>query len=176
MDDIDYYVDTITRNVLLAILESKEIEFPISPAVLDGSKKLFIPQQYMVIDKGAILSSAIRIKLTDEGIAIAKFWSKNEYIQGVCIGLEPFSESGPIMTYKMDAPNRHSHVQDLIDYYVRIGSMRDTVFPIGPNQYGFFTNKRMFVSREEGLKIAIEARQLLKPEPTTFHLISEDLW
>ena len=73
--------------------------------------------------------------------------------------------NGLIMS--MPKPARHHHV---------IAAMPARMArAVLPSDQGFLTNKGEFVGREDGLKMATDAGQLLKP---TSHdeLFSEDLW
>lgn len=47
---------------------------------------------------------------------------------------------------------------------------------VPPSGQGFLTSEGRYVGREEALKIAMESKQLLKPNFQPHQLFSEDLW
>lgn len=87
-------------------------------------------------------------------------------------------------------PNRHPHLfrlrvhfadPALLNTYWSEELGRDVIIPLAgyhdryKERQGFFTNLREFINRDEGLKVATAAGQLIQKTPGG-HLFSEDLW
>jgi len=72
--------------------------------------------------------------------------------------------------YTVPRPGRHCDVIKMMcnDYGLRNMSR--------PENQGFVTSTGRFVNREEGLKIAQEANQIIKKHPRASELYSEDMW
>lgn len=71
-------------------------------------------------------------------------------------------------TYSLPAPNRHHNVLRVIH-----AAHKKT----WPNIQGFLDNRGKFLGRREAVRVALKARQVLKPDDLRGHrLFSEDLW
>lgn len=82
-----------------------------------------------------------------------------------------YSKDDKKIILSLKRPLRHHHIVWKYGQYIK--QLKDNGFE---ETQGFLTNTNKFVNRIDGLKIAINANQILKKNPCYEKLYSEDMW
>lgn len=77
------------------------------------------------------------------------------------------------LTVSIAPPARHHTILNLMHESL---APRQERFLIGPEQQGFITSDGRFIGREEALRIAQDAKQIIAKHGSPRELYSEDVW